>query len=57
MTEAILAGEEVEEFPFVPTPAAPAAPLTILTRFAKDFFMGDGPGNAGHGNCEDEEFE
>ena len=56
MTEAVLAGEEIKEFSFVPAPAVLAAPPAVLAWLAKDFFMGDGPGNARDGNREYEEF-
>ena len=57
MAEAVLAGEEIKEFSFVPAPAITAAPPAILARLAKDFFVGDGPGDARDGNREYEEFD
>jgi hypothetical protein len=57
MTEAVLAGEQIKEFSFVPAAAVPAALTTVFARFAKNFFMSDGPGDARNGNREHEEFD
>ena len=57
MAEAVFAREKIKEFSLVPAPAVLAASFAVFARFAKDLFMGDGPGDARDGNREHEEFE
>ena len=57
MTEAVLAGEEIEKFSFVPAAAVSAATLAVFAWLTKNFFVGDGPRYAGDRNREHEEFE
>ena len=55
MTEAVLAGEEIEKLSLVPAQAVAAAPLAILARLAKDLFMSDRPREAGDGYRQNEQ--
>jgi hypothetical protein len=55
MTEAIFAGEQVEEFALYQRRGFLAAALTIFARFAKDLFMRDRPGDTGDRNRQNEQ--
>ena len=57
MAEAILAGEEIEEFSLIPTPAILTAPLAVLTRFAKDLFVRNRPGDARNRNRQQKKLD
>ncbi len=50
MTEAIFAREHIEDFPSEHRPRAVSLSKAILARLAKDFFMGNRPGDAGDWN-------
>lgn len=54
MAEAVLAGEEVKEFPLGKGFCAATYFLAILSRLTEDFLMGDGPSDAGNGNGDEE---
>jgi hypothetical protein len=47
MAEAVFTGEEIEEFSLQERGRLLAAPLAILAGLTEDFFVRDGPGNAG----------
>ena len=55
VAEAILAGEEVEEFPYEDGAAVFAFTLAPVAGLAKELFVGDGPGGACDGDGEKEE--
>jgi len=55
VAEAVLAGEEIEEFSEGEAAAVFASALEPLARLAEDLFVGDGPGDAGDGQGEQEE--
>jgi hypothetical protein len=57
MTEAVLAGKEIEEFSFVPAAAIAAATLAVLAWLTKDLFMRDRPRDARDGYRDHEEVE
>ena len=57
MAEAVLAGEEIEEFSLVPAKAVVTATFAVLAWFAKDFFVRHGPGNARDRNCQHKQFD
>jgi len=54
MTEAVLAGEEIEKFSFVPAAAILAATLAVFAWLTKDLFVRNGPGDARDGDCQRE---
>ncbi len=47
MAETILAGKQVEELPAGETARVLRLVLAVITRLAKNFFMGNCPGDAG----------
>jgi hypothetical protein len=49
MAEAVLAGEEIEKFSFIPADAIAAAPLAVLARLAKNLFVRHRPSDTGDG--------
>ena len=55
VAEAVLAGEEVEEFARDKAAAVLALVFAPVAGLAKNLFVGDGPGNTRYGECEDEE--
>ena len=55
VAEAVFAGEEVEKFARYKAAAVLALIFAPVARLAEDLFVGDGPGDAGHGKREDEE--
>jgi hypothetical protein len=55
VAEAVFTGEKIEELPNEDGAATLAFALAPVARFAKEFFMGDGPGGACDGNGEKEE--
>ena len=55
VAEAVLAGEEVEEFAWDEAAAVLALVFAPVAGLAKNLFVGDGPGNTRYGECEDEE--
>ena len=57
VTEAVLAGEEIEEFSFVPATAVFTASDTVFTRLAKDLFVRHRPGDAGNRDRQQKQFE
>ena len=52
VAEAVLAGEEIEEFACEERLAVLALVLAVLAGLAKDLLVGDGPGGAGDGKRE-----
>ena len=57
MAKAVFTGKEVEEFSFVPAPAALTAADAVIARLAKDFFVRDGPANAGDRDGQHKQFQ
>ena len=55
MTEAILAGEQVEKLALVELPAVLAPVLAELSRLPKNLFMRNGPSDARYGETEQQE--
>jgi len=55
VAEAVLAGEEIEEFPDKDRAAAFAFPLAPVAGLAEELFVGDGPGGAGDGDSQKQE--
>ena len=55
VAETVFAGEQIKKFAPGESACLAGLPLTIFSRFTKDFFVGDGPGNAGDGNGQHEE--
>ena len=52
MAEAVFASENIKGFALQDTGAILAAGLAVLPQFPKDFFVGNRPRDAGHGNGE-----
>jgi len=55
VAEAVFAGKEIEKFAWDEAAAVLALVLAPVAGLAEDLFVGDGPGDAGHGKREDEE--
>jgi hypothetical protein len=55
MTEAILTGEQVEEFPLIEALAVPALILAEIAGFPKNFLVRNGPRHAGDGETQQQE--
>lgn len=55
MAEAILAREEIEEFPLKQGSSMGALPKAEVPRLAEHFFMRNGPRDAGDRNSEDQQ--
>jgi hypothetical protein len=55
VAEAVLAGEEVEEFTWDEAAAILALVFAPVAWLAKDLFVGDSPSDTRYGECEDEE--
>jgi hypothetical protein len=55
VAKAVFAGEEIEKFARDEAAAVLALVFAPVAGLAEDLFVGDGPGDAGHGKREDEE--
>ena len=55
MAETIFAGSDIEKLAARQASGKLGFTLAIFARLAKNFLVGDGPGNAGHGYGQDHE--
>src|SRR3954468_18556549 len=57
MTEAVLAGKQVKQFPLEQAACTAAPPLTPFSRLSENFLVRDRPADARNRNREDDECE